>query len=88
MKYWLGGSYFVLKSTPRVPGDIPLMYIGYKYNYKNVLGFIATQGSGSNETGDPYLSSSSDIYSNVSVLPIVRPHLLYMYLNDCNGIEN
>ena len=28
MKDWLGGSYFVMKSTPRVPGDRPLMAIG------------------------------------------------------------
>ena len=28
MKDWLGGSYIVMKSTPRVPGDITLMAIG------------------------------------------------------------
>ena len=25
MIYWPGGSYLVMKITPRVPGDIPLM---------------------------------------------------------------
>ena len=30
MKDWPGGSYLVLKSTPRVPGEIPLLAIGYK----------------------------------------------------------
>ena len=29
-KYWPGGSYLVLKSTPRVPGGRPLLDIGYK----------------------------------------------------------
>ena len=30
MKYWPGGSYLVLKSTPRFPGELPLLAIGYK----------------------------------------------------------
>ena len=36
-KYWLGGLYIVLKNTPRVPGDIPLMLIRYNYNSRKVL---------------------------------------------------
>ena len=42
MKYWPGGSYLVMKSTPRVPGGIPLVAIGYKYNSRKVLVFIDT----------------------------------------------
>ena len=64
------------------------MDIGYKYNYRRVLVFIATEGSGSNEPGVPYLSSFSDIYYNVSVCPVVRPHLLGRYFNACNSIYN
>ena len=30
MKDWLGGSYLILKSTPRFPVKIPLLAIGYK----------------------------------------------------------
>ena len=30
MKDWPGGSYLVINSTTRVPGGIPLLYIGYK----------------------------------------------------------
>ena len=30
IKEWPGGSYLVMKINPRVPGDIPLMNIGYK----------------------------------------------------------
>ena len=77
-----------MKSIPRVPGGRPLLAIGYKYNYRKVLGFIATKGAGSNESGDPYLSCLSGIYSNVSVRPVVFPHLLGMYFNDCNSIYN
>ena len=30
MKYWPGGSHLVRKSTPRVPGDRPLVAARYK----------------------------------------------------------
>ena len=88
MKDWPGGSYLVLKSTPRFTGEIPLLAIGYKYNYRKVLVFISTEGAGSNEPGDPYLSRFPDIYSNVSVRPVVSPHLLGRYFNSCNAIYN
>ena len=80
MKYWLGGSYLVMKSTTRVPGGRSPLVIGYKYNSRKVLGFIATEGAGSNEPGDPYLSSLPDIYYYVSVYPIF---VLTCY-NACN----
>ena len=52
------------------------------------LGFIATEGYGSNKPGDPYLSRFPDIYSNVSVCPVVRPHLPCRYFNACNTTDN
>ena len=53
-----------MKSTPKFPGDIPLMAIGYKYSSRKVLGFIATEGDSSTEPGDPCLSRLPGIYSN------------------------
>ena len=88
MKYWPGGSYLVLKSTPIVPGGGPIMKIGYKYNYRKVLFFIATEGSGSAEPGYPYLSCFPGIYSNVDDFPVVCPHLIGRYFNACNAIDN
>ena len=88
MKYYPGGSYLVMNSTPIVPVGIPLMAIGYKYNSRKVLVFIATEGAGSTEPGNPYLSCFPDIYSNDYVQPVVRPHLLGRYFNACNSIEN
>ena len=58
MKDWLGGSYLVMKSDPRFPVEIPILAIEYKYNCRNVLGFIATEGAGNTAPGDPYLSPS------------------------------
>ena len=88
MKDCTGGSYLFLKSTPRFPGERPLLAIGYKYNSRKVLGFIATEGAGSTEPGDPYLSRFPGIYSNVSVRPVVLPHLIGRYFNACNAIYN
>ena len=54
-KDWPGGSYLVLRSKARVPGDRPLIDIGYKYNARKVLYFIVTDNAGSTNTGIPYL---------------------------------
>ena len=88
MEDWSGGSYLVLKSTAIVPGERPILAIGYKYNSRKVRGFIATEGGVSTEPVDPYLSFFPDIYSNVSVHPVVSPHLLGRYFNTCNAIYN
>ena len=64
------------------------MTIGHKCNSRKVLGFIATEGSGITGPGDSYLSRFPDIYSNVSVRPVVRPRLLGRYFNACNAIDN
>ena len=88
MKDWPGGSYLVLNSTSIFPSERPLLAIGYKYSSSKVLVFIATEGAGCTEPGDPYLSRFPDIYSNVSVHPVVRPHLLGRYFNAFNAIDN
>ena len=67
------GSYIVMKSTTRAPGDKPLMYIRYKYNNRKVLWYIATKGSESTEPGYPYLYSFPDNYFNVSICPVFFP---------------
>ena len=67
MKYWPGGSYLVMKSNMIVPGVRTLLAIGYKYNCRKVLGFIATKGAVSTEPYDPYLSHLPEIYSNIFV---------------------
>ena len=69
MEGWPGGSYTVMKITPIFTGVITLLSIGYKYNYRKVLGFISAEGDGSTEPGDPYLSCFLDIFSNVYVCP-------------------
>ena len=77
-----------MKSIPRVPGGRPLLNIGYKYNDRKVLGFIADEGGGSTEPGDPYLSCFPDIYSNIYIFPVVRPNFLGSNSNSCSLIGN
>ena len=77
-----------MMSTPRVPGGILILTICYKYNYRKVLVFIATQGARSTEPGDPCLSCFTNIYSNVSVCPVFIPHFLGRYFNCHNSIDN
>ena len=76
-----------MKITPRVTGDRPIISIVYKCSSRKVLQFIATEEDGSTEPGDPYLYCFSDIYYNVSVRPVVRPHFLVRYFNACNAID-
>ena len=56
-----------------VPGDMPLIAIGYKYNARKVLSFIITDNTGSTNTGIPYLSKYPDQFTNVSIRPVARP---------------
>ena len=88
IKNWPVGSYLVMKSTTIFPSEISLLDIGYKYNYRKVLGFINIEGDGSTEPGDPYLYRFPDIFYNVFVCPVVRPHLIGSYFNACNMIDN
>ena len=51
--------------TPRVLGYRKLMVIGYRYNYWNLLVFIATEGVG--------ITDFSETYYNVSIFTVVFP---------------
>ena len=88
MKQWTGGYYIIMNSSPKYPGDRPLMDIGYKQNSRNFLGIIATDIYGITEAGDPYLSRLPNNYSNISVLPVVYPIFLDRHFNACNAIEH
>ena len=51
MKNWPAGSNLVLEAKK---DRVDLIAIGYKYNKKKVICFIATKGSGHTEPGVPY----------------------------------
>ena len=88
MKEWLRGSHLVIKSTPRVPGDRPLIAIWYKYNSQKALGFISTKGMEVLIQVIPIYPVFLKFNSNVYILPAVCTHILSRYLNACNAIDN
>ena len=55
-KDYPGVFHIVLRSKHIVPGERPLLAIGYKYNLRNVLSFFDTAGTGSTTLCIPYLS--------------------------------
>ena len=56
-----------------VPGDRPLIAIGYKYNAWKVLSFIVTDNAGSTKNVIAYLSKYPDLFTNVAISPVDRP---------------
>ena len=86
-KNWTGGSYLILRSKTMVPGVRPLLAIGYKYHYWQVLSFIATEGKGSTKAVIKYLPKYPDQFSNVSVHPVARPHIMAKFFKSVNEID-
>ena len=64
------------------------MDIRYKYRYQKVLGFSSTEGAVSTEPGVPYLSHYPENFYNVSILPVIHPHMIGRYYSACNKIDN
>ena len=56
-----------------VPGDRPLINIGYKYNARKVLYFIVTENAGITKTNISYLSKNPDQFTNFYICPVARP---------------
>ena len=63
----------MLRSNPMVPGEMPLIAIGYKYNARKVLSFIVTNKSGITNTSITYLSKYPDQFTNVAIFPVAHP---------------
>ena len=76
MKEWLGGSYLVMNGNPRVPGDIPLVSIRYKYNSRKTLVFMLLRYMEVlNQLLSIYLATLK-IFPNISVRPVFRRCLI------------
>ena len=60
-----GGVWIVLEGTH--PNGVELMSIGYKYNSKRILFFVATRDAGSTFPGEPYQIKFVDGKANVCI---------------------
>ena len=52
--YFLGGLYILLRSKTLVPGERPLLSIGYKYKSWKVLTFVTVVRAGRTKLGIPF----------------------------------
>ena len=86
MKEWPSGSYTVWKCQP--PGkDYSIIGIGYKYNARKVLCFVATRNAGSTTPGKPYVARFNDAAGNVSERHVPRPDILSKYFGQSNVVD-
>ena len=72
--------------APKFHGDRPLIAIEYNYRLQEIQGFINEEGYGRTVPGFPYLSSYSINCSNVSINPIIYPHVVCRQLSSFNVI--
>ena len=81
-----GGTWIVLEGRVQ-PEDIDLISIGYKYNKKIVLTFIATKGARSTDAGEPYKARFPEKFGNVCVRNVARPSIVSNYFNFSNCVD-
>eukprot|EP00873_Tetraselmis_striata_P023449 jgi/Tetstr1/443713/TSEL_031703.t1 len=79
------GSRMVLRSTVESVG---LNAIGYKYNMRRVLFFLATEGAGGVHDGEPYFQRWAADFNNITTVPIPRPDVVSQYLAWSPRVDN
>ena len=84
MQTFPGGTWITL--TAELDG-VKLISIGYKYNKKTVLTFLATQGAGTTIEGDPYEARFPDQYGNLCVRHVSRPQIISDYFKYSNVVD-
>ena len=84
IKWWQVGSNIIMRITLRVTSNRHLTAIRYKYNSWNIIVFIATEGAGSTDPGDPYLYNLPEIFSKLYISPADHPNIIRRYFNSCN----
>jgi hypothetical protein len=78
------GSKLVLEATYQ---GVDLLAIGYKYNRRKVLFFVATRGAGTTTPGEPYVQRWADDHGNLCVREISRPAILSEYFAASNAVD-
>eukprot|EP00873_Tetraselmis_striata_P019891 jgi/Tetstr1/440155/TSEL_028512.t2 len=67
---------------------VDLMAVGYKYNMRKVLFFVATAGAGALEDGNPYIQRWADDFGNTVTRSIPRLSVLSNYFERSPGVDN
>ena len=84
MKNWPAGSHIVLEGNKN---GVELIAIGYKYNKRKVICFIATKGSRNTEPGNPYKARWKDDNGATIIKLVERPDVICRYFEYSNVID-
>ena len=84
MKDWFGGSHSVLEGRK---DNIDLIGIGYKYNNRKVISFIATKGNGHIEAGISYKAKWEKNNGAKMVRRVARLQMVSTYFKNLNIID-
>lgn len=85
MKNWPRGTHVVLEGQGLK--ETPLLAIGYKYNARKCLSFIATKNAGKTTLGRPYRARFTDKHDNVEWQEVDRPEVLADYFLCSNAVD-
>jgi Transposase IS4 len=85
MQNWPGGTHLTMEALS--PSGNALLAIGYKYNKRKVLCFIATKNAGSTFLGDPYRARFVGENNNLRSRPVDRPQIISRYFQQSNMID-
>jgi hypothetical protein len=81
-----GGCWITMKG--KGPRGTDLLALGYKYNIKRVLKFVATADAGSTQAGVLYDMKFCDAFNNVCVRKVERPAIVSQLFDDSNCIDS
>ena len=81
-----GGTSIVLKATDP-DTETGLVAIGYKYNSKTVLFFVASEGVGSTKPGTPYKMRFPNKYGTVVIREVPRPSIISRFFEQSNCVD-
>jgi hypothetical protein len=87
MKGYPSGSYLVLECTTPTK-QIKLLAIGYKYNARKILLFVATKNAGSTKPGTPYKAKFPDKFGNTKERSVIRPAIISQYFEISDAVDS
>ena len=89
MAGWPAGSHLVLQSKVNDDdNDSILLYaIGYKYNKKKTISFVATPNTGHTKPGVPYEAKWRGVNGEMMVREVPHPHLISQYFKHSNAVD-
>jgi hypothetical protein len=85
LENWPGGMHLVMEGL--TPDMKTLLAIGYKYNSRKVLCFLATKNAGATTPGVPYRARFVDDNRNLVARPVERPEVLSNYFKQSNCVD-